>query len=238
MCDCQGVGIEFDDRQSESPYIERVWRSRSDAVDRMTSIASAHWTLVGWRAGRVWRVAVQGPETGATIAPVPTDTQFVGIRLSLGTTLESLPLGRLVDDGAEFADVSRLSVRVFGHTMPLPDYDDAEDLVRRMALAGVVVRDPMVSDVLRGWSPDVSARTVRRHFARVTGLTPGAVRQIERTRAAAALIQAGAPIADVAHDLGYYDQPHLARSLDRFVGHTATALRDGTAGQLSVLYKT
>ncbi len=238
MCDCRGVGIEFDDRQSESPYIERVWRGRSDAVDRMTSIASAHWTLVGWRAGRVWRVAVQGPETGATVAPVPTDTEFVGIRLSLGTTLESLPLGRLVDDGAEFADVSRWSVRVFGHTMPLPDYDDAEDLVRRMALAGVVVRDPMVSDVLRGWSPDVSARTVRRHFARVTGLAPGAVRQIERARAAAALIHAGAPIADVAHDLGYYDQPHLARSLDRFVGHTATALRDGTAGQLSVLYKT
>ena len=62
----------------------------------------------------------------------------------------------------------------------------------------------------------------------MTGLAPGAVRQIERARAAAALIQTGAPIADVAHDLGYYDQPHLARSLDRFIGHTATALRDAT----------
>lgn len=232
------MAIEFDDRPSESPYIERVWRSRSDAIDRMTSIATAHWTLVAWRAGRSWRVAVQGPETDATTAPVPTETEFVGIRLSLGTTLERLPIGRLVDDGAEFTDVSRESVRIFGHPMPLPGYDDAEDLVRRLARAGVVVRDPVVSDVLRGCSPDVTARTIRRHFALVTGLTPGAVRQIERARAAAALIQTGAPIADVAHDLGYFDQPHLARSLDRFIGHTATALRDGTSGQLSLLYKT
>ena len=61
---------------------------------------------------------------------------------------------------------------------------------------------------------------------------------IERVCAAAALIRTGAPIADVAHDLGYYDQPHLARSLDRFIGHTATALRNGASGQLSLLYKT
>ncbi|WP_132214843.1 hypothetical protein [Kribbella steppae] len=67
------MAIEFDDRPSESPYIERVWRSRSDAIDRMTSIATAHWTLVAWRAGRTWRVAVQGPESGATTARVPTE---------------------------------------------------------------------------------------------------------------------------------------------------------------------
>ena len=238
MCECLEVAIDFDDRPSESPYIERVWRGRSDTIDRMTSIATAHWTLVAWRAGRAWRVAAQGPESCATTAPVPTETEFVGIRMSLGTTLEPLPTGRLLDDGAEFPDVSRHSVRMLGHTVLLPGYDDAEELVRRMARAGLVVRDPILSDLLTGWSADVTARTVRRHFSRVTGLTPGAVRQIERARAAAALIRTGAPIADVGHDLGYYDQPHLARSLDRFIGHTATALRYGTSGQLSLLYKT
>ena len=232
------MAIGFLDRPSESPDIERVWRSHSDAVSRMTSIATAHWTLVAWRAGRAWRVAVQGPETGATTAPVPPETEFVGIRLSLGTALERLPTDRLVNRGIEFPDVSGRSVRIFGHRVPLPAYDDAEDLVQRLVRAGVIVRDSMVSDVLAGWSPDVTARTIRRHFSSVTGLTPGAVRQIERARAAASLIRTGAPIADVAHQLGYYDQPHLARSLDRFIGHTATELRDGTCGQLSLLYKT
>jgi len=232
------VTIAFEERSSDSSDIERVWRSHSNAVDRMTSIATAHWTLVAWRAGRGWRVAVQGPESGATTAPVPPETEFVGIRLSLGTALERLPTNRIVDHSVEFPDVSRHSVRVFGHTVPLPGYDDAEDLVRRLIRAGVIGRDPMVRDVLRGRSPDATARTVRRHFRSATGLTPGLVRQIERARDAATLIRAGAPIAAVAHDLGYYDQPHLARSLDRFIGHTATGLRDGSCGQLSLLYKT
>jgi methylphosphotriester-DNA--protein-cysteine methyltransferase len=122
--------------------------------------------------------------------------------------------------------------------MPLFGYDDAEAVVQRLLRAGVIVRDPMVSDVLRGWSPDVTARTIRRHFLGATGLTPGVVRQIERAREAAMLIRTGAPIADVAHDLGYYDQPHLARSMGRFIGHTASDLRHGTSGQLSLLYKT
>lgn len=231
------MAIEFDDRSSESPYIERVWRSRSDAADSMTSIATAHWTLVAWRTGRDWCMAAQGPETFATTAPVPPETEFVGIRLSLGTRLERLPTDRLVDTSIEFPHTAQ-AMRVFGHTLPKVSYDDAEDLVTRMLRAGVMVRDPMVGDVLSGWSPDVTARTVRRHFASATGLTPGAVRHIERAREAASLIRAGAPIADVAHDLGYYDQPHLARSLSRFIGHTATELRSGTSGQLSLLYKT
>ena len=204
----------------------------------MTSIATAHWSLVVWRAGRDWQVAVQGPETGATAAPVPPETEFVGIRLSLGTALECLPAERIVDDGAEFAPASRDSMRILGHTMPMLRYDDAEELVQRLVRDGVLSCDLVVIDVLRGWSPDVTARTVRRHFLSATGLTPGGVRQIERAREAAMLIRTGAPIAGVAHDLGYYDQPHLARSLGRFIGHTATELRSKTSGQLSLLYKT
>jgi methylphosphotriester-DNA--protein-cysteine methyltransferase len=129
-------------------------------------------------------------------------------------------------------------MRLWGRTLPLPDYDDAEDLVRRLVAAGVIISDPVVADVLRGSPPALTARTIRRHFLSATGLTPGAVRQIERARAASVRIRAGEAGADVAHDLGYFDQPHLARSLTRFVGHTATALRTGAAGQLSLLYKT
>jgi hypothetical protein len=32
------------------------------------------------------------------------------------------------------------------------------------------------------------------------------------------------PALDVVHRLGYFDQPHLARSLTRYVGRTATQL--------------
>lgn len=232
------MGIAFDDRPSESADIERVWWSRSDAVDRMTSIATAHWTLVGWRGEHGRGVAVQGPETSATLAPVPAGTEWVGIRLSLGGALGRLAMNQLVDHSIEFSDVSRHSVRIFGHRVPLPRYDNAEDLVEQLVRVGLIVRDPMVRDALHGRRPDANERTIRRHFVIATGLTPGAVRQIERVREAATMISFGAPISDVAHQSGYYDQPHLARSLRLFIGHSATALRTRTSGQLSVLYKT
>jgi methylphosphotriester-DNA--protein-cysteine methyltransferase len=73
----------------------------------------------------------------------------------------------------------------------------------------------------------------------MSGLTQGAIRRIQRAREAAVLLGEGAAALDVVHRLGYYDQPHLARSLQRFVGRTATQLRqpDDAAAPLSLLYK-
>ncbi|MFL6118091.1 hypothetical protein [Actinophytocola sp.] len=63
-----------------------------------------------------------------------------------------------------------------------PGRDDAETLVARLVPAGTAVRAPLVAEVLRGCRPAVAA----------TGLTRGAVRQIERARTAAELLAAGA----------------------------------------------
>lgn len=229
--------IQFEHRPSDSPAVERVWRSRSDHQEWMTSVASAHWTLVAWRVGRGWRVAAQGPEATATTAPVPPGTEFVGIRLALGMRLDRPATDRIVGDAAEFS-VSRHSVRIGDVTLPLPSYDDAEDLVGRLIGTNRLLRDPLVIDTLRGERVATTARTVRRHFLATAGLTAATVRQIERARAAALRIRTGEPIGEVAHELGYFDQPHLSRSLTRFVGHTAGELRSGAAEQLSVLYKT
>ena len=85
----------------------------------------------------------------------------------------------------------------------------------------------------------VGARSVQRRVAAATGLTQGAIRQIERARQAAILLGEGVAPLDVVHRLGYYDQPHLARSLTRFIGRTATQLqRQDAAEPLSLLYKT
>lgn len=42
------MGLEVESRPSDSPYIERVWRSTRDDVSRMTSVATASWDLVFW----------------------------------------------------------------------------------------------------------------------------------------------------------------------------------------------
>ena len=57
--------------------------------------------------------------------------------------------------------------------------------------------------------------------------TQGDIHQIERARRAALLLQQGVPILDVVHQTGYYDQAHLTRSMQRFVGQTPPGLLGG-----------
>ncbi|TWF78895.1 helix-turn-helix protein [Pseudonocardia hierapolitana] len=231
--------LEIEHRPSASPYVERVWRSRSDDVARMTAVATPRWSLVFWKqSGRTYG-AVQGPGSKASHAPVPEDATFFGIDFAVGTTMPHLPVGRLVDGHADIPDATGTSVWLAGSAWHLPDYDNAETFVRRLVREGVVVRDPLVADVVRGAEPDASARTVQRRFVAATGLTRGAVRQIDRARQAAVLLRQGLPTAEVVNRLGYFDQPHLAHSLSRYIGRTATSLRDGGGGEpLSLLYKT
>ena len=67
-----------------------------------------------------------------------------------------------------------------------------------------------------------------------TGLTQGAVRQIERARMAAQLLAAGDTAADVVAKLEYFDEPHLARALRSYVGRTVRQLREGAGGALAL----
>ncbi|GAA1666917.1 helix-turn-helix domain-containing protein [Nonomuraea maheshkhaliensis] len=238
------MGLDIVSRPSDSPYIDRVWRSRSDDVSRMTAVAAASWDLVFWERHGEVSAAVVGPETAASPAPVPEEATFFGITFALGTSMPHLPAGRLVNSAAELAGTTRRSFQLKGSAWHLPGYDDAEAFVRRLVREEILVRDPLVAAVHRAGPPEVSRvseRTVQRRFLAATGLTRGAARRIDRARRAAVLIQAGVPAHDVVHRLGYFDQPHLARSLTRFVGRTATELSRGegfTAEPLSLLYAT
>ncbi|MFF2775457.1 helix-turn-helix domain-containing protein [Streptomyces sp. NPDC058052] len=232
------MGLEIESRSSELPHIERVWRSRSDGAGRMMSVATSHWELVFWEHRGEVQAAVLGPEAKASYAPVPGDADFFGISFALGTSMPHVPVSRLVGGSAEIPDVTRRSVWLKGSAWHVPDYDNAEAFVRRMVREGIVDLDPVVPAVLGGAAPDVTERTLQRRFVAATGQTQGAIRQIHRARHAAVLIQEGVPAHEVVHRTGYFDQPHLARSLKRYVGRTATQLSaPDTREPLSLLYK-
>jgi hypothetical protein len=231
------MGLEMESRRSDSPYIERVWRSRSSGVSQMLSVASARLELVFWEQQGRMNVAVQGPETRASRAPVPEEATFIGISFALGVSMPHLPLAELVDGNLVIPGATRRSFHLKGSSWQVPGFDDAESFVERLVRAEVLVRDPLVAS---GGGPVsmVSERTVQRRFLAATGLTRNAVRQIDRARAAAVLIQEGVPAVEVVHRLGYFDQPHLARSLARFVGRTATRLAAPDASEpLSLIYR-
>ena len=230
--------LVFEDRESDSPFVERIWRSYSTRAGSFLSVAASHCGIVFSRhAGRV-RVTLRGPETKATIADCPADGEWLGIRFGLGTFLPHYPAGVLRD--RQDVDLPSASSRKFwllGRAWEYPDFDNAESFVARLVEAGIITRDPAVGAALGGEPTALSRRSVQRHFLHATGMTHDTYRQIERARRALELLRRGAPIQDAVHGAGYFDQAHLTRSLRRFSGETPARIRR-REHQLSLLYKT
>ena len=179
------------------------------------------------------QAAIVGPESRTCVAPVPPEASFVGIQFTVGTSLRIADTTSLVDDGIPLPDVRSRSFWLDGRRWQTPDADDAELLVDHLVRHGVLVRDPVVTGVLRGDRSALSPRTVERRFRVATGLTRGAVAQIG-VCGPRGMLAAGAPVDDVVEKLGYYDEPHLARMLRRYVGRSAQQLRSGAGGAIAL----
>ncbi len=185
-------------------------------------------------------LTVRGPETKATPLHVSTvGAEFFGIRFRVGTIMPHLPASSLVDEDVNLPDASSRSLWLNGAAWEFPSYENADTFVDRLVHDNLLVRDPVVEIALQGQLKDLSIRTARRHFLRTTGLTKKVIHQIERARSATILLQQGVSIRDVVYEAGYFDQPHLTRSLRRFIGQTPAQIIEKTGSeQLSFLYKT
>lgn len=230
--------IAFEDRPSDSPVVERVWRSRSEQGGAFLSMAACNWVIVVTRLGGRTFATVRGPETRATTADCPPDGEWVGIHFRLGTFMPLLPTGLLRDrNDVTLPAASSRSFWLDGAAWEFPTYANAETFAARLVRSGLVQTDPYVQQVLGGAPSRLSQRSEQRRFLRATGMTRGTIRQIQRAREATALLRHGARLVDVAHDAGYFDQAHLTRSLRHFVGQTpAQIVRQEE--QLSLLYNT
>lgn len=232
--------FNFTERVSDSPFVERIWRAQSERAGDFLSVAVSHWEMVVSRCEGKTYMTVRGPETKVTPLHVSlVGAEWLGIRFKLGTLMSHLPASNLVDGDVNLPDASSRSFWLNSSAWQFPDYENADTFVDRLVHDGLLVRDPVVEAALEGQLQDVSIRTARRHFLRTIGLAQSTVRQIERARYATVLLQQGVSILDVVDEAGYYDQPHLARSLKCLIGRTPTQLRQqNEPEQLSLLYKT
>jgi AraC-like DNA-binding protein len=230
--------ITFEDRPSDSPFVERVWRCHSERAGTFVSVAASHLELViSRREGREF-VTLRGPETKPTQETCPADGQWVGIRFRIGTYFPHHPASALIDRQDE--DLRAASCRSFwldDHAWEYFDLENAETFVARLVRSGVIRRDGAVQAVVQGERDARSRRSAQRHFVDATGVTHRTFRQIERARHATNLLRQGASILDTVHAAGYFDQAHLTRSLTSFIGQTPGRILRGER-QLSFLYKT
>jgi len=211
----------LEERPSDSSFVQAIWSNQSERSESFISTAGTHWEMVLMRHKGQSTVTVRGPETKATPADFPADAEWLGITFRLGTFLPDFLPGSLLDrQDVNFPEATGKSFWLCGSTWESPTYENADTFVDRLVRAGLLIRDPLVEDVMHEVPLDLSPRALQYRFQRATGLTRKAVQQIQRAWQATALLEQGCPILDTAYQLGYFDQSHLTNSLRRYMGQT------------------
>jgi hypothetical protein len=229
--------LSFAERLSDSPFVERVWRSHSERGGSFLSVAQSHFEMAVTRhRGRTF-ITLRGPETTATAADCPAEGEWLGIRFALGAFMPGLTPRELRDRrDATLPAASARSFWLDGSAWEYPTFENADVFVARLARKGLIARDFVVDAMLQGHGGRLPRRSAQRHFLQATGITHRTVLTIERARRAAMLLRDGVSVLDAVHDAGYFDQAHLTRAMRALIGTTPAELRRGTR-QLSFLYK-
>jgi AraC-like DNA-binding protein len=222
-------------RLSDSPFVERIWRTTSSSEGPFISLALSHWQMCIWTSEGKTHLTVRGPETKATEAYCPPDADFFGIIFKLGTFMPDMPSSQLVDAATDLPTESNRGFLLNSETWQFPDFENADTFVDQLVRADLLVHEPIVDAALQGYLKEKSLRSVQRSFLRATGMSHTAIRQIERARYAVSLLEQGATILDTIDLAGYYDQPHLTRALKYYAGLTpAQIMPERNPHQLSI----
>ncbi len=202
------------ERPSDSPYVERIWRSQSEHAEPFVSVADSHYAIVVTKYQEKTLVTVRGPETKATQATGHAGAEFLGIQFKAGVFMPYLPPKRIMDrHDLNLPEAGSKTFWLNSAARQFPDFENADTFVDWLVRDDLLVYDPVVAAVLRGQPAGSSLRTVQRRFLQATGLTHDTLYQIERARFATTLLKQGVPILDSVDQAGYFDQPHLTRSL-------------------------
>jgi hypothetical protein len=186
--------------------------------------AECHWHMVFTKfQGKLYPIFTGPLPTSGTVA-FTEGAEILWIKFRLGTFMPHLPNRDFLDVETVLPDATSKTFWLKGSAWKFPTYENADTFVEWLVREEIVVYDPAINTVLEGQPHDMAARTVRHRFLRATGLTQTQIFQIERAQRAAALLNEGVSILDTVHEVGYFDQPHLTRSLKQWVGFTPTEI--------------
>lgn len=218
------MSLVYEERFSDSPYVESVTHGRTLSDGSAIRPAESHWHMVFVRhRGGVLHLVV-GPLTTSGVATWQEGGEILWIKFKLGVFMPQLPVTNFLNGETQLPAAASQSFWLGGSAWDIPDFENAESLVNRLVRGGVLECDPVVKAVVQGQAHDKADRTVRHRFLRATGLTQGQIHQLERAQRASALLQQGKSILDTIDEAGYSDQPHLTRALKRWIGYTPAQL--------------
>jgi AraC-like DNA-binding protein len=226
------MSILSEARPSDSPYVESITQGRTLSKGSTIRPAECSWHMVIIRHNGDTRLLVVGPWASSGVASWGADAEILWIKFKIGTYMPHLPTKTLLNSETPLPGAASKSFWLKSSAWQFPDFENADTFVNRLVRDELLVRDPVVDAVLQGHRQDVSPRTVRHRFLQTTGLTQTHIYQYERAQRAAALLEQGVSILDTVHESGYFDQPHLTRSLRQFIGKTPAQI--ARLGQLEL----
>lgn len=217
------IGILFEERLSDSPYVETVIYGRTVLTGSTIRPAEVSWHMVLRRLNDKVDLLVVGPWTSAGVISYVAGAELLWIKFTPGTFLSHLPTSHLLDSETVLPGAAKRSFWLGGSAWQFPDYENADTFVNRLVRADVLACDPVVNAALQDDQDrreEMPARTMRHRFRQSTGLSASHIRQVKRAQHAQDLLLQGTSILDTIDRAGYYDQPHLTRSLKQFIGYT------------------
>jgi AraC-like DNA-binding protein len=214
------MSILYEERVSDSPYIETVTRGWMASDGTAVRPAECSWHMVFVKVNGVVQPLLVGPLTSSGVISYREGAELLWVKFKLGVFMPHLPIKARLNSEIVLPGGAGRSFWLKGSTWQYPDFDNVETFAARLAREEALVADPVVPAALQDELPAMAERTVRHRFLQATGLTQSHIRQVERAQRAAALLRQGVSILDTVYETGYFDQPHLTRSLKQFVGYT------------------
>jgi AraC-like DNA-binding protein len=214
------MSFTYKERPSDSPFVESITYGTVHGLTSTIRPAEGCWHMVITRHDGGTTTTITGPWSTAAPLNFGGNAEVIWIRFAIGTFMPHLPNIKLSDASIELPEARSDSFWLHSSTWQFPDAENVETFIDRLVRQELIVREPAVESTLQGQPAYLSLRALQNRFLHVTGLPQKTLQQIKRAQQAMNLLEHGTPILETVHQAGYFDQPHLTRSLKRYMGYT------------------
>jgi hypothetical protein len=169
-------------------------------------------------------VTINGVGKTASQVSYTAGIESIGTALKPGAFLRNVKGKDIVDGQHVLEHDGNSYVSVDDQQFRIPtDIASAEVFVDQLVAKGMLRINAVVA-TLGEEDTKISERSLRRHVAQTTGLSPYFFHQIQRAQQAVQLLQQGMSLAQVAAETGYTDQAHMTKAVKQLIGRTPTQI--------------
>lgn len=220
----------YQERVSDSPYIQFLWRAEPDTDGIYPHKATEYWSFFFKLENSQNSIYVSGPATIPRSLTYHAGGEYWGIVLKAHIFMPHIAKKDILNLNLELPLKDTESFLFDEQLFAVPTYETAENLIHRLIAGKHIVASHIVAQALSGaaW---MAERTVQRHIADATGLTRKKMTSIRRAQQAFTLLQTGYTIPEVIATVGYVDQSHLTKSLKLLAGQTPAQILSASLRQ-------